>query len=165
MRLVCSLALALLCLAMSASAQTQVRVPVYKVDMQLTRDGSVFATPQIRMREGGTTIVTVDRPDGYSMRVTLGRWQGDGSGERFRVASELYFQSGGRWVLTGTPELIAPLGRRAKMDVANAGGGRLIRSPSPSPACPRLRPRRSAAAAADARKHGRQSGARRWRVR
>ncbi|HYE26614.1 MAG TPA: hypothetical protein VEA61_00025 [Allosphingosinicella sp.] len=92
---------------------------IYKIEMQLFKDGRVFATPKVTMREGGTTIMTVDRPGGYSMRVRLTRArEATAPPQRLTVASEIFLQRDGRWVPVGTPTVMVPLGREARMEIA-----------------------------------------------
>jgi hypothetical protein len=94
---------------------------IYNIDMQLFEDGRVFATPRVTIREGGTTIMTVDRPGGYSMRVRLNRArETTAPPQRLTVASEIFLQREGRWVSVGTPTMMVPLDREARMEIAPA---------------------------------------------
>jgi hypothetical protein len=96
-----------------ADAQT------YKVEMQLSEDGRLFATPKLTMRDGGTAIMTVDQPGGYSMRVRLNRTrETTAPPQRFTVASEIFLQRDGRWISVGTPMVMVPPGRQARMEIA-----------------------------------------------
>jgi hypothetical protein len=91
----------------------------YKIEMQLFEDGHVFATPKVTMREGATTIMTVDRPGGYSMRVRLNRArETTAPPQRLTVASEIFLQRGGRWVTVGTPMVMVPVNREARVEIA-----------------------------------------------
>lgn len=96
----------------------------YKIEMQLFEDGQVFATPKVTMREGATTIMTVDRPGGYSMRIRLNRArETTAPPQRLTVASEIFLQRGGRWMPVGTPMVMVPLNREARMEIAPSGAG------------------------------------------
>lgn len=104
----------------TGGAETQ----AYKVEMQLFEDGHIFATPKLTMREGGTTIMTVDRPGGYSMRVRLNRArETTAPPQRLTVASEIFLQRDGRWVSVGTPMVMVPPGRQARMEIAPSASG------------------------------------------
>jgi hypothetical protein len=133
MRVLVVLVLTFLLNLTPGAAQGPDRIRFYDVEMRLFEGDRLFASPKITMREGGVTIMTVDRPGGYSMRVGLNRWMGNGgspaAAERLKVSAEVHLRRDESWVLAATPEIIVPVGRPASIEVTpgQGAGGQTLR--------------------------------------
>lgn len=116
---VLSLLFAVLAFASAPIAAQNREAPAYSLEFEISEGGVTVGKPRLTVREGARAIMTVERPNGYSMRVNLERGSNPGT---MVVKTELYFQRGGGWQLVGNPQITTPLGQQASIAATMPSG-------------------------------------------
>lgn len=95
---------------------------LYEVAMTLKLDGKIIGTPKVIVAPGASAIIEhAAVNDGYSLKTNI-RTDGGIATSSINVQSEVYYSSGGKWVILTTPSIFTNLGKAASISGRSATG-------------------------------------------